>query len=418
MAVSLVVAPAPGLLLFMYVNGGVWPAPAEGIAVYLVSAIGYWIWLNDRRTRSDLEARAERVRATTPERPVDAPAAAGEPDHLTAQRALRASRLRAQEALRSHDDLPDALAMARAQSATEVLLDRVADQRQLKALVSEHEVTLLNAFHRSVRRDQYGAPDYQHWSHEADRFLMSSNFMARTMSRHEAIATVTAEVEFRMAERARATERQLPPPPREAARPVQPALTAPPAFDLSPEVRRPVASAPTGREPPLILPAPISVPARPLPAMPAPAEASGIAPGVRISDGLRQRLAALRASSFTEDCAEILARHGWVTQATAAPGSDQIDLFAERGDLIAGLRCRPGGEPIGEGPLEEVTAARDRFGLDAVGIVATAGFTSGARSRAALDGVCLLDRDDLADLHLYLVQRKKVVPLFKGQAQG
>lgn len=141
-------------------------------------------------------------------------------------------------------------------------------------------------------------------------------------------------------------------------------------------------------------------------------------PGRRqLSASLRERLAARRTRGFAADCADILGRNGWSTQTTDSTGSDAIDLFAERGELIMGLRCRATVEPVGEEAVADVMAARDRFGLDAAGIVTASGFTTGARAAATINGICLLDEGDLGDLHLYLAQRKKVVPLFRQPGQ-
>ncbi len=387
LAVSLFVAPTPGLLLVMYANGGSTIPPAQGLVVLAISAAAYWIWLLDRRSRKDAERQVERVRHAAPE----SPESFEETEARAAQERLAAERRRAREALTGHDDLPDPLAEARSQPPARVLVDRVADLRQLKSLVTQNEVSLLNAFHRSVDRDEYGAPDYTHWAYEADRFLMSSALMARTLNRHESIAAVTAEIEHRVSD---AGARR--PARAEIAQPPARALLAPPQAELG--ARR-------------IAPRPEDLVAEY-------AEAGAPEPGHRrISEALRQRLAARRTRGFAEDCAEILGRHGWSTQTTDSPGSDAIDLFAERGELIMGLRCRATVEPVGEDAVADVMQARDRFGLDAAGIVTASGFTTGARAAATINGICLLDEGDLGDLHLYVAQRKKVVPLFRDPGQ-
>lgn len=401
LAVSLFVAPTPGLLLLMYANGGTTIPPLQGLVVLVLSAAGYWIWLSDRRSRKAVARRAERARAADPARPVDGLGGAGGlPSQPDEQLQLAAERRRQRDALRGHDDLRDPLAEQRQQAPAAVMIDRVADLRQLKSLVLQNENTLLNAFARSVKRDEYGAPDYSDWAYEADRFLMSSSFMARTLTRHEAIATVTAEIEFAASEARKPQAPALEPP-----RAPNPALLAHAAAPALPQM--PAYPAAAGYLPD--------------PAMQTGAVGAAMPPmaGRQISDSLKRRLLSRRGGrTFAAECAKVLTEHGWVTQATDSPGSDAIDLFAERGDLIVGLRCRQLSEPVDEDALAEVLAARDRFGLDAAGIVATAGVTTGARASATLNGICMLEESDLPDLHLFVGQRKKVVPLFRSKAQA
>ncbi|GMG84369.1 hypothetical protein LNKW23_35840 [Paralimibaculum aggregatum] len=411
LAVSLFVAPTPGLLILMYANGGTTIPPVQGLVVLVISAAGYWIWLSDRRGKRTLERRVERARSATPERPADSMSGlpADTDPGLAAKLRAKEQRRKAREALRGFEDLRDPLAESRAQSPGAMLIDRVADLRQLKSLVVQNEASLLNAFARSVARDEFGAPEYGSWAYEADRFLMSSSFMARTLSRHEAIATVTAEVEFLISDSQRQTRERAALPPRPA-----PVLLAPPSpeeigarqVSLGYQPSRP--SSPAYMPP---MPHELLDPAMSREA-PAPAASSG---GPRMSDGLKRRLLSRRTHGFARDCAAVLDEHGWVTQTTDSPGSDAIDIFAERGDLIVGLRCRQTGEPLDEDVLTTVIEARDRFGLDAAGIVTTAGVTTAARAAATINGICLLEEGDLADLHFFVAHRKKVVPLFKGQ---
>ncbi|MEL6218147.1 MAG: restriction endonuclease [Pseudomonadota bacterium] len=117
---------------------------------------------------------------------------------------------------------------------------------------------------------------------------------------------------------------------------------------------------------------------------------------------------------LTEAYARILAEHGWTTQATDSPGADAIDIFAERGDVILGLRCREFASEVDGDAVREVMLARNRFGLDTAGIVSSAGSTQAARSLATSESILLIEPEDLPDLHMFVSQRRKtVVPLFR-----
>lgn len=391
LAASLFLAPTPGLLVLLYVNGGSVIPPLQGIAVMAVSALGYWAWLLNRRNRQRFERAAERSRTLEVERPelfglpaegsmAALPAVGPRPAPAPRSRSAE-DRRRSETALSGHDDIRDPMADASRRSPGEVLVDRVADLRQLKALTVEHEVGLLNAFYRSVERDEFGAPNYSDWAYEADRFLLSSAFMARILNRHEAIAVVTAEVEA-LASLAR-TERR------------SPRISS----DRLLADRREMLSSPRQ--------------------LSGPATAEPLMLGDPVHAGPSRITMARRQVEMVALAAETLGRHGWTTQATDSPGTDAIDLFAERGELAIGLRCRMGAEPVSEQTVQEVIAARDRFGLDAVGILSRGAFPKAVRALSTVNGVFLLEDEDLNDLHLYVGQRRKVVPLFrKVTAQG
>lgn len=435
LAVSLFVAPTPGLLLLLYANGGASIPPVQGMVVFIVSALGYWVWLSDHRYRRARNRQTERARNASPETVPDAREIAEDTEPAQRRQPLPPAKAKrhAQEALTSHEDLTDPLAERRQQSPMQVLIDRVADLRLLKRLVTEHEVSLINAFHRTVERDEYGAIDYGLWAYEADRFLLASSFIARTLNRHEAIATVTAEVEFLVDRGGRGTA-PLGDPVIARTRALTDRSAEMDRVGDELEVMAATPPADTGYAPAATGPtrqiAPTPDPVRPRRAAPVqtaqiqrtPAQKPGgdgtVPAHKRLSEGLRRRIMQRQTAGFSEKCAAVLQGAGWVTQLTSAPGSDTVDIFAERGGVIVGLRCMPGDEPIGEDRLADAITARDRFGFDAVGVVAPAGFSVAARATATLNGICLLDVADLQDLHLFVSQRDKVVPLFKGQAEG
>ncbi|MEM7746266.1 MAG: restriction endonuclease [Pseudomonadota bacterium] len=374
LAISLFLAPTPGLLILMYANGGSEIPPAQGLAVLLVSAVAYWLWLLNRRdardTRQAMDAASFKAASSRPA-VTAVPGMAYQPPVEEDRAARRAAAL----ALQSHEDIVDPVAAESRRDPAEVLIDRVADLRQLKRLVADQENRLIASYSRFVDRDEYGAAIYGDWAYEVDRFLMSSSFMSRTMNRHEAIATVTAEVETSM----------------ESAR----------SRNLEPRRRRRF-----GDEDPMQ--SGISRPSMSMGGVGAPT------PDQLGAINLPQHLAKTAVRGLTEAYARILAEHGWTTQATDSPGADAIDIFAERGDVILGLRCREFASEVDGDAVREVMLARNRFGLDTAGIVSSAGSTQAARSLATSESILLIEPEDLPDLHMFVSQRRKtVVPLFR-----
>lgn len=203
-AVSLFVAPTPALLVLLYLNGG-GEIPAKiGLFVMVLSAGAYWIWLWNRRENEARGLSLARARNAVPLRaPIPQPDAGslarpGRKTHGPSQAeiaARMAERQRAETARRSFQDIPDPLARGTGKSPVDMILERTDDLRQLKRLIRDHKVNLLNQWHRSVRKDVRGESDLTDWAFEADRFLLSSGYAAGTLSRHDAIANLTADIE-------------------------------------------------------------------------------------------------------------------------------------------------------------------------------------------------------------------------------
>jgi hypothetical protein len=125
----------------------------------------------------------------------DGDASRGEAAEIRAADAEIARRKRARMARRAFHDVPDPLARGTKDNPLSLLMRRLEDLRQLKRLLTDNRVTLLNQWYRTVRRDGLGERDLSDWAYEADRFLISSGFEPATLNRHEAIAALTADVE-------------------------------------------------------------------------------------------------------------------------------------------------------------------------------------------------------------------------------
>jgi len=211
LAVALFVAPTPGLLLLFYLSGGGSIPPVPGLVVMGISAVGYGLWLRQSRRERDLR-RDRQTRATRHWRVPTAPddgmearldgssaEAVGRrsaPMVLEATDRISDGHKRQILAVRSFQDLPDPLSDAHGgHSALSMLSRRVDDLRQLKRLTTDHKASLLNQWHRTVRKDRFGVRDISDWALQADRFLISSGYAPGTLNRHEAIASLTADIE-------------------------------------------------------------------------------------------------------------------------------------------------------------------------------------------------------------------------------
>ncbi len=132
--------------------------------------------------------------------------------------------------------------------------------------------------------------------------------------------------------------------------------------------------------------------------------------GWRLARGVAQMLAArMRPIPGTADaaprdgaayerlCAARLEAAGWRVQVTG-PGPDQgLDLVARRGGRVAVIQCKRYGRPVGARAVQEIVAARPLVSRTAAAaVVATCGFTRGARALARVNDVALLSHDDLA----------------------
>jgi len=219
LALSVFVAPIPLLAVIAYLY------PGDGIPVVpslLAGAISiglYWFVALAARKHATDPAALPRRNLPTPSRPgetYDERAALGlrEPPRPEKDEQCRphrrnfassipaftpngrtAERKRRREEVKSFRDIPDPLVRSEADDPMEILGHRIDDLRQLKRLLRDHRVNLLNQWYRNVRNDMFGTRDLSDWAYEADRFLLSTGFAPRTLNRHEAIASLTADIE-------------------------------------------------------------------------------------------------------------------------------------------------------------------------------------------------------------------------------
>jgi len=192
-AASLFVAPTPALMVLLYFNGGETIPPVQGLLAMAGSAVVYWVVLTYYRERKAWQRAQAEARSAMPERAIawdDAEA----PEYYGGAEA-KAVESDGDETPRSFRSIPGPLAASQSASPGEPLSDWACDIKALRALVRSHRVYLINQWHRDIHRNAIGERDFSAWTYEVDRFLLSTNFAARALSRHDAIAIVTAEVE-------------------------------------------------------------------------------------------------------------------------------------------------------------------------------------------------------------------------------
>ena len=415
LAVSLFLAPLPALIALGYLSGGA-AIPSWVLIGAVVFCAGlYWLGVLARR-RGRTGALTRSAAAEDP-----APQAEGAPGTALVLRdpqPAATGHTEADERQRTHDirsfeDLPDPLAEKHGLKPAEVLIDRVSDITQIKRLVAANKVHLMTAWHRNVRDSVTGERDYGDWALEADRLLLSASFMTRTLTRHEAIAIVTAEVAARVEER-RSAESASARPDRSAAASAELGAIGygPGAYHHEAPAQQWAASrtpaqaaqagrsraeydyadqyagqAPTERFGPILDAVGAPAPAGPA-AQPAPRDGSGV---VRMLPQV-----VIRRARAMLDCA------GWRTHRDDGAAAEGLDLFAEREGRIVGLRCVAGDEPLSPDLIATSAQAGSLFGTDLVAIIMSATPDRASRAMATHAGVVLLHDADLSHLEDFL----------------
>lgn len=102
--------------------------------------------------------------------------------------------------------------------------------------------------------------------------------------------------------------------------------------------------------------------------------------------------------AFEHWVAEALRGFGWNAEVTSASGDQGIDVVAEKEGRKIGLQCKLYGSPVGNGAIQEAHSGKIFYGLDAVGVLTNATFTSSAKELAAVTGVFMLSHHDVPTL--------------------
>ena len=344
--------------------------------------------------------------------------------------------------VRSFEDLPDPLAERRGLKPAEVLIDRVSDITQVKRLVEANKVHLMTAWHRHVRESATGDRDYGDWALEADRLLLSASFMTRTLTRHEAIALVTAEVATRIEarrleaeqSRGRGAPAHAPAPAAGhiaqdwGAAPVYEAPVAGGCDQAGPQAGHALAQGASpqalGSAQPGSGHGQVSLGQLQGFATHAPAQFVEMAEAMPGQAQVRRRgqgvdatpapAAALEGSQsgqgvvrllpqvVTRRCRALLECGGWRTSADAEAAVEGIDMLAERKGRIVGLAIVAGDDRPSPDRVARLAHAGTMFGADLVAMVVQTDVDRATRGAATHAGVVLLRDSDLADLAAFL----------------
>lgn len=114
-------------------------------------------------------------------------------------------------------------------------------------------------------------------------------------------------------------------------------------------------------------------------------QANGFEPDLLPADGL----------DFENWVANSLALFGWEAQTTPAGGDQGLDVIAKRDGRSLGLQCKLYGSAVGNKAVQEAYAGRPFHGVQKVGVISNAGFTSSAKGLAHSTGVYLFSPNDI-----------------------
>ncbi|WJY19707.1 restriction endonuclease [Alteriqipengyuania flavescens] len=93
--------------------------------------------------------------------------------------------------------------------------------------------------------------------------------------------------------------------------------------------------------------------------------------------------------------ANSLVLFGWEAQTTPAGGDQGLDVIAKRDGRSLGLQCKLYGSAVGNKAVQEAYAGRPFHGVQKVGVISNAGFTSSAKALAHSTGVHLFSPNDI-----------------------
>lgn len=91
--------------------------------------------------------------------------------------------------------------------------------------------------------------------------------------------------------------------------------------------------------------------------------------------------------------------YGWNAEVTSGSGDQGVDVIAEKNNKKIGLQCKLYSKAIGNKAVQEAHAGKSYHGLDAVGVMSNAEFTSSARDLALATNVILCSNHDIPSLY-------------------
>ncbi len=108
--------------------------------------------------------------------------------------------------------------------------------------------------------------------------------------------------------------------------------------------------------------------------------------------------ATLTPTEYEHHCANLLGRLGWNLQITKPTRDSGADFVAQREGVRLVVQCKRYAQPVGNGAVQEVHAARVLYSGTHACVVAPSGFTAQARAEAVGLSVRLVHHSALAEL--------------------
>ena len=94
-------------------------------------------------------------------------------------------------------------------------------------------------------------------------------------------------------------------------------------------------------------------------------------------------------------CANVFSQCGWIVNLTPKTGDQGADIVMRYRDLTAVVQCKLFSQPVGNGAVQEVIAAREYYRASVAIVVSNATYTTSARQLAAGANVALLHHNDI-----------------------
>lgn len=96
--------------------------------------------------------------------------------------------------------------------------------------------------------------------------------------------------------------------------------------------------------------------------------------------------------------ADIFRAAGYKSEVVGSSGDQGVDILLEGRDRRIAVQCKKYAKPVGNKAIQEVFAGAKYHGADEAWVVASNGYTRGARQLAERVGVILFDRDGISEL--------------------
>ena len=112
-------------------------------------------------------------------------------------------------------------------------------------------------------------------------------------------------------------------------------------------------------------------------------------------------------------CANVFLQAGWTINMTPKTGDQGADIVINSDELTAVVQCKLYSQPVGNGAVQEVIAAREYYQAPIAIVVSNATFTTSARQLAAIANVVLMHHNEIETYSGKLGVKSIVVPIEK-----